>query len=586
MGGETIALIKALQNKSIENLKTSGETADAGKVLTVGSDGKITPTNLPVGEGQIALDGSLSVSGAAADAKVVGDAISAVNGSLDYLANSEQIRVYPVWENGGINGETGDDVASANSVRSGYIDKNAVALWSVETHSGTLYVFRYNYTDGAYTYLGRDQRTSNGNFTNWLKSLAGTHLRFVSYQANTGYPNTWMTLCYSTQIGKDIESLKATQTKTETVESNLGYWRQYLEIPEGKSHSSTADILPVDIRAGKKFMIKLTRNVGYGIEIYALYADGTKESIGSWSARDFPYSKSLYHFTANKDIIGISQYAITADVIRTCVTEVILENGITDLIDYNKAERTAPRIIYPDGVTYFETGRARYDVNAIHQSIAVWNNQVWEFGEGKATYNGIVYELENGHGNTCNWGITLHGNYPYLYCPTWTNNETKINVFTFNGTTFTLDHVINIDLTGYMDAYVDEFSERIYVFTYANNRSGFTTFTVADLSGSILSTKEIPYRIPVIQGMCLHNGVLYVTSGFATQEFPNYLNLISTDGTLLGRYPMYNIGEIEGVDFMDNEMILASYYMFYIHPTKLPKPFRKSGIFDQLEATT
>ena len=82
MGGETIALIKALQNKSIENLKTSGGSADAGKVLTVGSDGKITPTNLPVGEGQIALDGSLSVSGAAADAKVVGDAISAVNGSL------------------------------------------------------------------------------------------------------------------------------------------------------------------------------------------------------------------------------------------------------------------------------------------------------------------------------------------------------------------------------------------------------------------------------------------------------------------------------------------------------------------------
>ena len=64
------------------------------------------------------------------------------------------------------------------------------------------------------------------------------------------------------------------------------------------------------------------------------------------------------------------------------------------------------------------------------------------------------------------------------------------------------------------------------------------------------------------------------------------MNLISTDGMLLGRYPMYNIGEIEGVDFMDNEMILASYYNFYIHPTKLPKPFRLSGIFDQLEATT
>lgn len=51
MNGETIAMIKALQNKSIVELKTSGGSSDAGKVLTVGSDGKITPTNLPVGEG-------------------------------------------------------------------------------------------------------------------------------------------------------------------------------------------------------------------------------------------------------------------------------------------------------------------------------------------------------------------------------------------------------------------------------------------------------------------------------------------------------------------------------------------------------
>ena len=89
MNGETIAMIKALQNKSIENLKTSGGSADAGKVLTVGSDGKITPIDLPVGEGQIALDGSLSVSGAAAGAKETGDAIRSLNGSLDTLFEQE-----------------------------------------------------------------------------------------------------------------------------------------------------------------------------------------------------------------------------------------------------------------------------------------------------------------------------------------------------------------------------------------------------------------------------------------------------------------------------------------------------------------
>ena len=82
MNGETIAMIKALQNKSIEKLKTSGGSADAGKVLTVGSDGRIAPIDLPVGEGQIALDGTLTIAGAAADAKETGDAIRSLNGSL------------------------------------------------------------------------------------------------------------------------------------------------------------------------------------------------------------------------------------------------------------------------------------------------------------------------------------------------------------------------------------------------------------------------------------------------------------------------------------------------------------------------
>lgn len=522
---------------------------------------------------------------------VMGDEVaglkSALTSSIDYLANSEQMRVYPVWESGDISEETGDDVTATNSVRCGYIDKNAVAFWNVETHTSALYVYRYNYTDGVYTYLGFNQRTSAGNFTSWLKSLAGTHLRFVSYQANVDYPNTWMTLCYSTQIGKDIESLKTTQTKTDAVESNLGYWRQYLEIPAGSGHPGYDDILPVDIKAGQAFMLRFSMNKMYGIQIYALYTDGTSESILARSARDFPYAKSLYHISPkSKDIVGLSQYTVSANTIRTCVTEVITDDSISDLIGYSKGGFGKPYIQMESERLYFETGRARYDVDNIHQSIAVWNDQVWEFGEGKATYNGIVYELENGHGNTCNWGITLHGQYPYLYCPTWVNNETKINVFTFDGSAFTLDHVIDLNLSGYMDAYVDEFSERIYAFTYTNNRTGAITYTVADLSGNILSTKEISYRIPVIQGMCLHNGVLYVTSGFATQEFPNYLNLISTDGTLLCRYGIYGIGEIEGIDFMDNEMILASYYEFYIHPTKLPKPFRLSGIFDQLEAST
>ena len=114
MTGETIAMIKALQNKSIEELKTSGGSSDAGKVLTVGSDGKITPTNLPVGEGEIAVDGSLSVSGAAADAKKTGDAISALNGSLSYLNSDKEL-----WQIGAISATNGSNTDSTKYLRTG-----------------------------------------------------------------------------------------------------------------------------------------------------------------------------------------------------------------------------------------------------------------------------------------------------------------------------------------------------------------------------------------------------------------------------------------------------------------------------------
>ena len=68
---------------NVEELSTDGGASDAGKVLVVGDNGKIAASDLTVGEGEVAIDKTLSVNGAAADAKKTGDAINALNGSLD-----------------------------------------------------------------------------------------------------------------------------------------------------------------------------------------------------------------------------------------------------------------------------------------------------------------------------------------------------------------------------------------------------------------------------------------------------------------------------------------------------------------------
>ena len=66
----------------VEELSTDGGSTDAGKVLVVGDNGRIAASDLTVGEGEVALDKTLSVNGAAADAKKTGDAIASLNGSL------------------------------------------------------------------------------------------------------------------------------------------------------------------------------------------------------------------------------------------------------------------------------------------------------------------------------------------------------------------------------------------------------------------------------------------------------------------------------------------------------------------------
>ena len=66
-------------SSTINDMSTSGGKSDSGKVLAVNSNGKITPVNLTVGEGAVAVDSTLAVTGAAADAKKTGDEIATLN---------------------------------------------------------------------------------------------------------------------------------------------------------------------------------------------------------------------------------------------------------------------------------------------------------------------------------------------------------------------------------------------------------------------------------------------------------------------------------------------------------------------------
>ncbi len=106
----------------VEELSTDGGSTDAGKVLVVGDNGKIAASDLTVGEGEVAIDKTLKVTGAAADSKAVGDAIDSLNGSLGTLT-ALNIGANTTWTNGkGIIRSAGNVYSYNDAGLSGYID--------------------------------------------------------------------------------------------------------------------------------------------------------------------------------------------------------------------------------------------------------------------------------------------------------------------------------------------------------------------------------------------------------------------------------------------------------------------------------
>lgn len=82
MASDIIARALAIKaNKTLPAISS----ADAGKLATVDSNGKWAAANLTVGQGEVAVDSTLLVSGAAADAKATGDEITDLKSATNNL---------------------------------------------------------------------------------------------------------------------------------------------------------------------------------------------------------------------------------------------------------------------------------------------------------------------------------------------------------------------------------------------------------------------------------------------------------------------------------------------------------------------
>ena len=196
------------------------------------------------------------------------------------------------------------------------------------------------------------------------------------------------------------------------------------------------------------------------------------------------------------------------------------------------------------------------------QEIAVYNGHIFDFGTGVVSIDGGAnINITNGHGNNAQFGVELHGDFPYLYCGSWNKNDCKVYVNQVTTTTATLVRTIEFStLSGYLNMCVDEPNGRIYILqcTSDDTVTGDVDFVVADLSsGAIVSQTTLPYKIPVIQGMEFHNGIIYVTSGLISSNVTNHITLINTSGNIIQKSDPINVSELEGISFDNGNLYVA-----------------------------
>ena len=201
-------------------------------------------------------------------------------------------------------------------------------------------------------------------------------------------------------------------------------------------------------------------------------------------------------------------------------------------------------------VSMFEMNNTAYKHG--DNDIAVYSGEIFSGTTGIVYKGSTAIPCSNGHGNNMQFGRTLHGNYPYLYCGSFDETVPAVYVNQINGTSISLVRKIEFpQLSGFCNICVDEAAGRIYMLLFEgeNTWTGTQHFIVADMEGNIISN-IIPtdWACPITQGMCYYNNRIHVVYG-GSWPYAKIMTL-STDGRLISNN-VFTISrrEAEGIDY-------------------------------------
>lgn len=358
-----------------------------------------------------------------------------------------------------------------------------------------------------------------------------------------------------TNIDDNIDSLKQDTEALDLIGARITKFN----VASNSGHSSLADSINyLTLKNGSEIEIIFKTNAYATLAVFTFATPVPTAGQGNRIfAIDFATADTqAFYLTLTSDVgsIGIYSSAGSEPVDVMCIVK--YDNlGVKNGLPLSKIEQTLLSLRFTNPIPYsvdFNSSISRRN----NQGIAVYNGNVFDMGTGIVSVNGgEPFALTNGHGNNANFGTVLHGDYPYLYCPSWIQDDCKIYVNEVTNNSAALVRTIDFNLNGYLNAVVDEPNNLIYILLNVSSTTpeGVIDFIIANLSdGSIVSTTRLPYTIPVIQGMCLGNSCIYVAHGGVSPYTENHIKVLDFEGNVIADTAnITGMIEIEAV-YIDN----------------------------------
>lgn len=233
----TDIIARALAIKANKTLPAVS-SADAGKLATVDSNGKWAAANLTVGQGEVAVDNTLLVSGAAADAKATGDKVNELKSALIGLENADKVAINGSFNRGSYGYTAGQAVTQydnnpTNQVKSSTVIE-AIANMSITIANG--FQAKVLYVDSSDLYIKTTGWVSSGvDIAKGSRFYIG--IRRATEITETADINLFVSkLIYVPKIVLDINE-KLDEQQTASLFSEVVKYNKNLYDPEKAVHN-------------------------------------------------------------------------------------------------------------------------------------------------------------------------------------------------------------------------------------------------------------------------------------------------------------------------------------------------------------